>query len=204
MYLSQALVPVFGKLVGTLVNSLAAQPNNNFGFSQNVSERVWVEGGNLEPRQEVKTIVYFRCPTEPWRSPRGDIRKYTATGMEVHQMRQAVLTISIFSKVQPLGVANDVANFIHGCMNEDTLDEWRSSLPTDYQNFELESLEPPVPLHHLASGGWNQRIQMVAKFNFRDRLVPPADIVFTRVPGTIADVPSIVPVVPDMKNPWGF
>lgn len=204
MYLSQALIPAFGKLVNTLVDAAAALPGNNFDFSPNSDERVFIDGGNLSPRQEVQTVVYFRCATHPWRSQRGEVRNYTATGLEVHQMRQLDLTISVFSKTQPLGVADDVINFIHCCMNEDTLSDWRSSLPDDYQNFELESMEAPMPLHHLASGGWNQRVQMVAKFNFRDRLVPPADIVFTRVPGTIAEVPSIIPVSADMKHPWGI
>lgn len=201
MYLSQSIVPVFGSLVSAIVNDMANIPNNNFGFSDDSTQRVWVEGGNLAPREDVQTIVYFRCPSHPWKSPRADVRKYTDTGNEILQMRQITLTVSIFSKVQPLGVANDIANYIYACMNEDTLEEWRNSLPEQYQTFELESLEPPEPLHHLASGGWNQRVQVVGKFNFRDRVVPSTDIFFTRVPGTIADVPSIIPLSMVFKKP---
>lgn len=202
MLLSQSIVPVFGSFVSVLANALANQPNNNFGFSENADERVWVEGSNLAPREEVQTIIYFRCPTVPWRSTRADVRAYTETGTEILQMRQVILTISIFSKVQPLGVANDIANYIHGCMNEETIDDWEQSLPENYQVFTLESLEPPEPLHHLASGGWNQRVQVVAKFNFRDKVVPPTDIAFTKVPGTMLEVPSIIPVSMDFKKPW--
>ena len=169
-----------------LPEDVAAQ----FGFSADQNQRIILAYTNQTPRPETKTVIYFSFKDEAYKQARSDPHHYTEENVEVlEQMRQIRLTIDCYSKVVPIGAANDVVRWLNSALISDQFEEWRLS---GKWPVVIERVEIMPDLSYLLEGNvWNNRAQLVIYLNYRD-IVTMQKIPMTRRPESLEDTPNSV------------
>ena len=177
-------------LYSLLSTMLPEERAAEFGFSANPNERIILAYTNQTPRPETKTVMYFSFKDEPYKQARSDPHHYTNSNVEVmEQMRQITLTIDIYSKCVPIGMANDVAQWLNTALISDMYEEWQHA--TGW-GAVIENIESVLDLTYLLEGNvWNNRAQLVIKLNYRDT-TQMAKIYMTRKPIDLPDTPNSV------------
>ena len=161
-----------------------------FGFSADPNQRIVLAYTNQTPRPETKTVVYFSFKDEAYKQARSDPHHYDKNNTEVlEHMRQITLTIDAYSKVVPIGTANDVVHWLNSALISEMFEDWRQICKCP---MVIENIEPVIDLSYLLEGNvWNNRAQLVVKLNYRDT-TKMAKVYFTRVPSSIEDTPNSV------------
>ena len=161
-----------------------------FGFSTDKDQRIFLAYTNQTPRPETKTVMYFSFKDEPYKQAISDPHHYTANDIEVlEQMRQITLTIDIYSKQTPIGGSNDIARWLNTALISDAFEEWRN---TGGWPIVIENVENVLDLSYLLEGNtWNNRAQLVVKLNYRDT-VKMFKTYMTRKPIDLPDTPNSV------------
>lgn len=169
-----------------------------FGFSYNANERIWLANTNQTPRGNAKTIMYFSFKDSAYKQARSDPHHYTNDNEEVmEQMRQIRLTVDVYSKVVPIGTANDVVRWLNTALISDQYEEWQHN--TGY-GIAVERIELMPDLTALLQDQtWNERAQMVVYLNYRD-LVRMGTVYMTRKPESLEDTPNSVNAKTVLKN----
>lgn len=167
----------------------AMLPDNRaeeFGFSANPNERIILAYTNQTPRPETKTVMYFSFKDEPYKQALSDPHHYTAANVEVMEhMRQITLTLDVYSKVVPIGMANDVVQWLNTALVSDMYEEWQHN--TGWSAV-IENIELMPNLTYLLEGNvWNNRAQLVIKLNYRDT-TQIAPMYMTRKPLDLEDL----------------
>ena len=112
-------------------------------------------------------------------------------------MRQITLTIDIYSKVVPIGTANDIAHWLNSALISDMYDDWKQ---INKYPIVIENIEPIMDLSYLLEGNvWNNRAQLVVKLNYRDT-TQMAKVYMTRAPESIEDTPNSVDAQTTLKS----
>ena len=157
-----------------------------FGFSTNPNERIILAYTNQTPRPQTKTVMYFSFKDEPYKQARSDPHHYTKTNIEVMEhMRQITLTVDVYSKVVPIGMANDVVQWLNTALISDMYAEWQHN--TGWSAV-IENIELMPDLTYLLEGNvWNNRAQLVVKLNYRDT-TSMIQTPMTRVPLDLEDL----------------
>lgn len=170
-----------------LAYMLPEQQALDFGFSQKLDERIYLSYTNQIPRPENQTVMYFTIKDEPYKQAVSDPHHYTDDNVEVlEQMRQIRLTVDIYSKAIPMGVANDVARWLNSALVSDQFEEWRR---TKNWPAVIERIDLMPDLSYLVEGQtWNSRAQLVVYLNYRDS-VALSKVYMTRQPTDISDLP---------------
>lgn len=157
-----------------------------FGFSTDPNQRIILAYTNQTPRPETKTVIYFSFKDEPYKQARSDPHHYDSHNVEVlEQMRQIRLTIDIYSKVEPIGNANDVARWLNTALISDMFEDWGAA--TGW-GAAIERIEIMPDLTYLLEGQvWNNRAQLVIYLNYRDttRMI---EVPMTRRPLDLEDL----------------
>lgn len=171
----------------------AMLPNDKaleFGFDENPDKRIILSYTNQTPRPDTKTVMYFTIKDEAYKQARSDPHHYTKDNVEVlEHMRQIRLTIDIFSKAIPIGMSNDVAQWLNTALISDMYYEWQ--LATGWSAV-IENIEIMPDLSYLLEGQvWNNRAQLVVKLNYRDNTTMSV-VTMTRRPIDLADTPNSV------------
>lgn len=179
----------------------AMLPNDKaleFGFDENLDKRIILSYTNQTPRPDTKTVMYFTIKDTAYKQARSDPHHYTSANVEVMEhMRQITLTIDIFSKVVPMGMSNDVAQWLNTALISDMYYEWQ--LATGWSAV-IENIEIMPDLSYLLEGQtWNNRAQMVVKLNYRDT-TQMAKVFMTRVPSSLEDTPNSVDAKSELKS----
>lgn len=174
-------------LISTMLPDAVA---TDFGFSANQEERIYLAFTNQVPRPEVKTCLYFSIKDEAYKQARSDPHHYDSNNIEVlEQMRQIQLTIDIYSKVVPIGNANDVARWLNTMLISDQYDEWRRA---GNWSAVIERIDlMPDLTYLLESNVWNNRAQLVVYLNYRD-VVSTSKLYMTRKPESTEDLTNSV------------
>lgn len=161
-----------------------------FGFSTDPNQRIILAYTNQTPRPETKTVMYFSFKDEPYKQAISDPHHYTANDIEVlEHMRQITLTIDAYSKVVPIGTANDVAQWLNSALVSDMFEDWRYAKKWPAV---IENIEPILDLTYLLEGNvWNNRAQLIVKLNYRDTTTMSV-VTMTRRPIDLADTPNSV------------
>lgn len=161
-----------------------------FGFSTDPDQRIILAYTNQTPRPETKTVVYFSFKDEAYKQARSDPHHYDKDNIEVlEHMRQITLTIDVYSKVIPIGTANDVARWLNTALISDMYQDWQQ---INKYPIVIENIEPVIDLSYLLEGNvWNNRAQLVVKLNYRD-ITKIAKVYMTRRPIDLADTPNSV------------
>ena len=177
-----------------LTDDIAAE----FGFSTDPNQRIILAYTNQTPRPETKTVLYFSFKDEAYKQARSDPYHYDTNNVQVlEQMRQITLTIDIYSKVVPIGAANDVARWLNSALISDMFDDWKQ---IKKYPIVIENIEPVIDLSYLLEGNvWNNRAQLVVKLNYRDA-VKMAKVYMTRIPDSLEDTPNSVDAKTVLKN----
>ena len=177
-------------LYSLLSTMLPEERAAEFGFSTNPNERIILAYTNQTPRPETKTVMYFSFKDEPYKQARSDPHHYTNANVEVmEQMRQITLTLDIFSKIVPIGMANDVAQWLNTALISDMYQEWQYAKGWPAV---IESIDLMPDLTYLLEGNvWNNRAQLIVKLNYRD-VTKMAKIYMTRKPIDLPDTPNSV------------
>lgn len=177
-------------LYGLLSYMLPDDVATGFGFSTDPNQRIILAYTNQTPRPETKTVMYFSFKDEAYKQAISDPYHYAANDVQVlEHMRQITLTIDIYSKVVPIGVANDVAHWLNSALISDMYQDWQQ---IKKYPIVIENIEPVLDLSYLLEGNvWNNRAQLVVKLNYRDT-TKMAKVYFTRVPESIEDTPNSV------------
>lgn len=173
-----------------LSNMISDEVASTFGFSTNANERILLAYTNQIPRPEVQTVMYFAIRDEAYKQARSDPHHYTDGDVEVlEQMRQIKLTVDVYSKVLPIGNANDIVRWLNSMLISDQFEEWRraGNWPAVIERIELM----PDLSYTLEGNVWNNRAQLVIYLNYRD-IVKTAKQYMTRIPTDISDVPNSV------------
>jgi len=169
------------------------------GFSTDTNEWIFLAGTAQQPRPESQTVIYFSATDQSYKGmSRSDPKSYDNNNNEIlDQMRQIELTIDCYSKVTPIGTANDVIRMLNaGFISEQYEDVMRNN---DW-GFALEQIELSPPLSPLLQGQvWNERSQMIARLNYRDS-VQLAQVFMTRKPISIWDLPNSVALQTVVKS----
>lgn len=177
-----------------LPDSVAA----TYEFPSDPDKRIWLSNGNQVPRPEDKTVLYFSIKDEAYKQARSDPHHYTEGNVEVlEQMRQIRLTVDCYSKVVPIGAANDVVRWLNSALISDQFEEWRLSgkWPAVIERIDIM----PDLTVLLESNVWNQRAQLVIYLNYRD-VVSLQKIPMTRQPKTLEDTPNSVAAQTVLKS----
>lgn len=161
-----------------------------FGFSAAETERIYLANTNQIPRPEVKTCMYFTIKDEAYKQARSDPHHYTKDDIEVlEQMRQIKLIVDVYSKVVPIGTANDVVRWLNTMLISDQFEGWRR---TGNWPATIERIDLMPDLSYLLEGNvWNNRAQLVVYLNYRDT-VKTGKVYMTRKPISLEDVPNSV------------
>lgn len=172
-------------------NLLPEQVALGFGFSENEDERFYVSSQNQSVRDDVQTALYFSVVNNFWRSQMQEEKFYNGDNKEVMvEMRQAILTLDVYSKIIPLGTASDVLRYISAKIQGDAFSEWCLLYPEI--GITLERVEMSPDLSALLQGEtWSERRQLKLYFNFRDAIVMD-EIPMTKMPDSIGDVKNII------------
>lgn len=171
---------------------------DDFGFSAKTNERIYLAYTNQVPRPEVQTCIYFSIKDEAYKQARSDPHHYDSNDIEVlEQMRQIKLTVDIYSKVVPIGNANDVARWLNTMLISDQYEEWRraGNWPAVIERIDIM----PDLTYLLESNVWNNRAQLVIYLNYRD-VVSTSKLYMTRKPDSIEDLPNSVDYVAILKD----
>lgn len=162
----------------------------NFGFPEDADERIWLAYTNQTPRPESDTVMYMTIRDEPYKQARSDPHHYTHENVEVlEHMRQIRLTVDVYSKVVPVGTANDVVRWLNNALVSDMYEEWQRA--TGWSAV-IERIDLMPDLSYLVEGQvWNERAQLIIYLNYRD-ITQLADVPMTRVPLDINDVKTSV------------
>ena len=169
-----------------------------FGFDEDSDKRIILAYTNQTPRPDAKTVMYFTIKDEAYKQARSDPHHYTRDNIEVlEHMRQITLTLDVYSKVVPMGMSNDVVQWLNSALISDMYYEWQ--IATGWSAV-IENIEIMPDLNYLLEGQtWNNRAQLVVKLNYRDTtqmgLVP-----FTRVPSSLEDTPNSVDAKTELKQ----
>ena len=169
-----------------LPDSVAA----TYEFHADPQKRIWLANSNQSPRPEDKTVLFFSIKDEAYKQGFSDPHHYTSTNAEVlAQMRQIRLTVDCYSKVVPIGAANDVIRWLNTALISDQFYEWRlrGKWPAVIERIEIM----PDLTVLLESNVWNQRAQMVVYLNYRDVVEIPSTPM-TRVPTSLEDTTNSV------------
>lgn len=169
-----------------------------FGFSTNANERIILAHTNQTPRPETKTVMYFSFKDEPYKQARSDPHHYTNANVEImEQMRQITLTIDVYSKVAPIGMANDVTRWLNTALISDMYQEWQYK--TGW-GAVIERIDLMPDLTYLLEGNvWNNRAQLIVKLNYRDT-TQMGRVPMTRVPNSLEDTPNSVDAKTVLKH----
>lgn len=163
-----------------------------FGFSTKLDQRIYLSYTNQIPRPETQTVMYFTIKDEPYKQAISDPHHYTDNNVEVlEQMRQIRLTLDIYSKAIPMGVANDVARWLNSALVSDQFEEWRR---TNNWPAVIERIEIMPDLSYLVEGQtWNSRAQLQVYLNYRDS-VEMSRVTMTRRPLDLEDLRNSINV----------
>ena len=177
---------------------LPEQTALDFGFDVDANKRIFLAYTNQTPRPESKTVMYFSIKDEAYKQARSDPHYYDKNNIEyLEQMRQIILTIDVYSKVVPIGAANDVARWINSALISDMFEEWARR--TGY-SLALENVEIMPDLSYLLEGNvWNNRSQLVVKLNYRD-ITKMSGVSMTRIPDSLEDTPNSVNTEVELKQ----
>lgn len=177
-----------------LPDDVAAQ----FGFSTDPNQRIVLAYTNQTPRPENKTVMFFSFKDEPYKQARSDPHHYDKDNIEVlEHMRQITLTLDIYSKIVPIGAANDVAQWLNSALISDMYSEWQAA--TGWSAV-IENIEPVLDLSYLLEGNvWNNRAQLVVRLNYRDT-TKMAKVYMTRKPIDLPDTPNSVDAKTTLKS----
>lgn len=169
-----------------------------FGFSADQNQRIILAYTNQTPRPETKTVIYFSFKDEPYKQAISDPHHYTANNVEVlEHMRQITLTIDAYSKVVPIGTANDVVQWLNSALVSDMFEDWRYAKKWPAV---IENIEPILDLTYLLEGNvWNNRAQLIVKLNYRDT-TQMARAYMTRKPIDLPDTPNSVDAQTTLKS----
>lgn len=169
-----------------------------FGFSADKNQRIILAYTNQTPRPETKTVIYFSFKDEAYKQARSDPHHYDKNDREIlEHMRQITLTIDAYSKVVPIGTANDVVHWLNSALISDMYENWQYE--TGY-GLDIENIELMPDLSYLLEGNvWNNRAQLIVKLNYRDT-TKMAKVYFTRVPESIEDTPNSVDAKTILKD----
>lgn len=189
------LIKCFGSLIENIFSEGVAE---YFGFSEDKEERYWYGNLNQNPRDAVKTMIYYSVRNEVWKSNRAVITRYSDDGSQyTDEMRQVVLSIDVVSKVNPIGTAQDVIHYIVSKIQGDYLEQWQSDHPDKL--FALENFKTYDLTALLETETWSERQRIDMRFNFRDNIVfDKADM--TRVPESIEDLHNSIDYTLEMKE----
>ena len=169
-----------------------------FGFSTDPNQRIVLGYTNQTPRPETKTVMYFSFKDNAYKQARSDPHYYDRNNIEVlEHMRQITLTVDIFSKVVPIGAANDVVQWLNSALISDWYEDWQRA--TGW-SVVIESIDLMPDLTYLLEGNvWNNRAQLVVRLNYRD--ITKIDTVsMTRVPSSLEDTPNSVHTTITLKE----
>ena len=180
-------IEVCYSLLSTMLPEQAAL---DFGFSTDSQKRIFLAYTNQTPRPESDTVMYFSVKDAPYKQARSNPHHYDKNNIEVQeQMRQITLTIDVYSKVVPIGRANDVVEWLNSALISDMYEEWERS---HGWSLAIESVEMMPDLTYLLEGQvWNNRAQLVVKLNYRDN-TSMSIMTMTRVPQSLEDTPNSV------------
>lgn len=169
-----------------------------FGFSTDPDQRIILAYTNQTPRPETKTVVYFSFKDEAYKQARSDPHHYDKDNIEVlEHMRQITLTIDVYSKVIPIGTANDVVQWLNSALISDMYQEWEQA--TGWTPV-IESIDLMPDLSYLLEGNvWNNRAQLVVRLNYRDT-TKMAKVYMTRKPLSLEDTPNSVDAKTTLKQ----
>lgn len=162
----------------------------HFGFDANPEKRIFLSYTNQTPRPDSKTVMYFSMKDEAYKQARSDPHHYNKNNEEVlEHMRQITLTVDVYSKVVPIGTANDVVHWLNSALISDMYEDWQreTGWSAVIENIELM----PDLSYLLESNVWNNRCQLVIKLNYRDSTVM-SKMYFTRVPLDLEDLPNSI------------
>ena len=177
---------LYSLLSTMLPDSMAEQ----FGFSTDPNQRIILAYTNQTPRPETKTVMYFSFKDEAYKQARSDPHYYDKDNIEVlEQMRQITLTVDVYSKVIPIGAANDVARWLNSALISDMYEEWQraNNLP-----IVIERIDLMPDLSYLLEGNvWNNRAQLIVKLNYRD-ITKMSKVYMTRQPIDLPDTPNSI------------
>lgn len=148
----------------------AMLPNDKaleFGFDENPDKRIILSYTNQTPRPDAKTVMYFTIRDEAYKQARSDPHHYTKDNIEVlEHMRQMTLTLDVYSKVVPIGTANDVVRWLNSALISDMYEDWQRA--TGWSAV-IENIEIMPDLSYMLQDQvWNNRSQLVIKLNYRD------------------------------------
>lgn len=161
-----------------------------FGFDVKPEKRIFLAYTNQTPRPDSKTVMYFSIKDEPYKQARSDPHHYNKNNEEVlEHMRQITLTVDVYSKVVPIGAANDVVHWLNSALISEMYEDWQrqTGWSAVIENIELM----PDLSYLLESNVWNNRCQLVIKLNYRD-ITAMSKVSFTRVPLDLEDVRNSV------------
>jgi hypothetical protein len=177
-------------LYSLLTYMLPEDVATQFEFSADQNQRIILAYTNQTPRPETKTVVYFSFKDEPYKQAISDPYHYTTNDVQVlEHMRQITLTIDAYSKVVPIGTANDVAHWLNSALISDMFEDWRHAKKYP---IVIENIEPVIDLSYLLEGNvWNNRAQLVVKLNYRDT-TKMEKVYMTRKPIDLPDTPNSV------------
>lgn len=177
-------------LYGLLSYMLPDDVATGFGFSTDPNQRIILAYTNQTPRPETKTVMYFSFKDEAYKQAISDPYHYNGCDIQVmEQMRQITLTIDVYSKSIPIGMANDVVHWLNSALISELFEDWRQETCCP---LVIESIELMPDLSYLLEGNvWNNRAQLVVKLNYRDT-VKMGKLYFTRRPIDLADTPNSV------------
>lgn len=171
----------------------AMLPNDKaleFGFDENPDKRIILSYTNQTPRPDTKTVMYFSVKDAPYKQARSNPHHYDKNNKEIQElMRQITLTIDVYSKVVPIGRANDVVEWLNSALISDMYEEWERA---HGWSLAIENIEMMPDLTYLLEGQvWNNRCQLVVKLNYRDTTTMSV-VTMTRRPIDLADTPNSV------------
>ena len=163
----------------------------NFGFPENPEHRIWLANTNQTPRPESDTVMFFSVKDEPYKQAISDPHHYTQHNIEViEQMRQIRLTVDVYSKVVPMGTANDTVRWLNSALVSDAFEEWKNKIGW---GVGIERIDIMPDLSYLVEGQvWNERAQLIIYLNYRDSIKMFEPTPMTRVPLDIDDVKASV------------
>lgn len=189
------LIKYFGSLIEDIFSEGVAE---YFEFSDDKKERYWYGNLNQNPRDAVKTMIYYSVRNNAWKSERAVITGYLQDNRQyTDEMRQVILSIDVVSKVNPIGTAQDVVHYIVSKLQSDYLEEWQRKNPDKI--FALEGFNTYDLTALLQTETWCERQRIDIRFNFRDNIVFD-EVSMTRIPESMDTLHDSVDFKIEMKE----
>lgn len=181
------------KYICDMYLSLLGKDAQDFGFSEDDTNRVIIERQNGAPMPDATTVLTFRVDSyDNWGSQRygrseNFIDKFGAE--HILELRTFRCCVNVFSK--NLGDAFDAARFIIANLQNgryNTFVEQKGRL------LGIENISTLRNLSGLENGTWTERVYFEVKMNFREEIVVNNHTLFVKTPETLGDLAQSVEV----------